>query len=395
LKKYKNGLKPSKNGKYSRFAPNFADLDGTEMKELTKETIQKEIGNIYGESIYNAWHPKTIPKALNQSTLSEKGASEKLIKQFSFELQSIKPEEMSLTFSTQTAVLKSNLPTINGKIDLRFLKGDLDDPEADSPTIKEIMKYSENCLLILLGTSGVGKTKTLFDIAKKQLTVLFDFSTDQYNQYFLKFCSQDTKRVEEKTTDTDKENRIFIKSRFFQMIISRLILLIILKNQHPKAIFIDVCTFLQSRGYQIAEGKIAKYLYEEGYCNSANFLLWINELKKTWNVKKVYFAFDEVNVLFKYKILSRNTRKYKSLFSAVSDLWFDSAFQNDPIVIAGTYLKMKTPFIVVESSTFKPSENKKKLLIPISNFRCLGSEDSNRLLNRLIDNNLVTQYRFV
>ena len=58
VEEVQNWFKTFKGGKYADFAKNFAGVDGDEIVKLSKETFQKELGNILGESLYNEWHPK-------------------------------------------------------------------------------------------------------------------------------------------------------------------------------------------------------------------------------------------------------------------------------------------------------------------------------------------------
>ena len=58
VEEVQNWLKTFMGEKYADLAKNFAQLDGDEMMKLPKETLQKDLGNVLGDAIYNEWHPE-------------------------------------------------------------------------------------------------------------------------------------------------------------------------------------------------------------------------------------------------------------------------------------------------------------------------------------------------
>ena len=45
-------------GIFKNYAAKFQNLNGYLMVKLSKETLQKELGNLLGDAIYNEWHQK-------------------------------------------------------------------------------------------------------------------------------------------------------------------------------------------------------------------------------------------------------------------------------------------------------------------------------------------------
>jgi hypothetical protein len=58
VEEVQNWFETFQGGIFKNYSAKFQNLNGYLMVKLSKETFQKELGNILGESLYNEWHPK-------------------------------------------------------------------------------------------------------------------------------------------------------------------------------------------------------------------------------------------------------------------------------------------------------------------------------------------------
>lgn len=93
----------------------------------------------------------------------------------------------SIHYQCRTKFLRNDLPSAVGlpqRLDLRLLPGDFGDPNVMSPVAKRVLDecVRQDCaetidIFLFLSGHGMGKTKTLFDIASQRFTILFDASS--------------------------------------------------------------------------------------------------------------------------------------------------------------------------------------------------------------------------
>jgi hypothetical protein len=90
----------------------------------------------------------------------------------------VPPIPQMCPFNNTNTPLNENLPTSlnpaeNNVLDLSLLSGDLDDPDAKSEIVQDILeRLSTMSIHYVVGVSGCGKTKALLDISHERF-VLF------------------------------------------------------------------------------------------------------------------------------------------------------------------------------------------------------------------------------
>jgi hypothetical protein len=95
-----------------------------------------------------------------------------------------------LQYKPKSRFLATNLPCQPGNsniLDLRLLSGHLGDEKANSPSLEKILKMYQDCggyidSILLIGGHGIGKTKTIFDVAQHYYTILLDASNNDLQQ---------------------------------------------------------------------------------------------------------------------------------------------------------------------------------------------------------------------
>lgn len=93
-------------------------------------------------------------------------------------------EEPKLYSISNNDLITRPLPgTSPTEINLTLLKGDLGNENAESQIVKDVLQGCNShwpALHYLIGTAGAGKTKALFDIGRKHVSVYFDFKKGQF-----------------------------------------------------------------------------------------------------------------------------------------------------------------------------------------------------------------------
>jgi len=282
--------------------------------------------------------------------------------------------------------LKKNLPghlRIKGKFDLRLLKGDLNNPEKDTPAVTQYKKFLKDysnfkTSYLFLGGHGVGKTKTLFDIACVHWIFYFDFSS-MYGNITTFFSNL---RYEQ-----DPPSIKFVEKCVFTLFLTRLIFLLLYMKKYP-TLSPEDWRNLQLDGLTSSpEIEILfSYLFTKENLD-VQIIELLNILKNLDANSEIIVALDEANVLietYRNKYSNSEGEKNRSLFRPVL---FSFGRFNIHIIIAGTYLSLNDENLIQSSAMKTSTSSESRKYDKFTNFRINTEGEVHELLVRCLSIN--------
>jgi hypothetical protein len=253
---------------------------------------------------------------------------------------------MSWLKSPNPWIKETSIPVFQEKIDFRLLEGDLEDQKRRSKPVQTILddvrkgkRSSRQNVYFLLGISGCGKTKAIFDVSKEEYVILLDFGE--------KTRAEDVSNLMKGITSLANANDTNIHDSsgdlVFRTFLSRYYLLNFLigtkQIQNPR----DWLLLQLNKEIQPILKTINQFLRQFEWEAMTEIFGRFQEWFRI-NKLSMIIAIDEANILletlpnrFVDSRGNQNTRPLSSLvISTVSKLIVNAA----PLIISGTHLRI-------------------------------------------------------
>jgi hypothetical protein len=142
-------------------------------------------------------------------------------------------------FNNTNTPLNEDLPTSlnpaeNNILDLSLLSGDLDDPDAKSEIVQDILKrLSTMSIHYVVGVSGCGKTKALLDISREYFVLLFTFDSLYASDVEQSFA-ECQRSFQGKSTEEYGVYSSICEAAIATMILQRVLALLLIRLTYPQ-----------------------------------------------------------------------------------------------------------------------------------------------------------------
>eukprot|EP01124_Arcella_intermedia_P010614 TRINITY_DN1712_c0_g1_i8.p1 TRINITY_DN1712_c0_g1~~TRINITY_DN1712_c0_g1_i8.p1 ORF type:complete len:701 (-),score=76.93 TRINITY_DN1712_c0_g1_i8:694-2796(-) len=319
------------------------------------------------------------------------------------------PPSLRMHNQERSPFISQHLPLAIGsetKLDLRLLSGHLDDPEANSPVVEEVIKHFEDAKdmnycdpVLFLSGSGVGKTKAIFDLMKKEYGVLFDFTPGNRGLDIHEML----KEVQDFVGFGVKNYESLCILEVILTLVARLVslLLMLLKKtiSSPSQWLFLQLNGLASRHYDDGLGHVRRYLKQMRLTYSDLILICTQTSSFLGN--RFFVMIDEANLLLDVLpncFLSSTDRREKKVLpnSVTGKRPFFSLLNSElmsipcvSVIVAGTRLDLKSADYWV-SMVSKTGPGAPPSLKVVTNFPLMDFNNGKRILQRLIsDTNVV------
>jgi DNA-directed RNA polymerase subunit F len=275
-----------------------------------------------------------------------------------------------------------SIPMFNDQIDFRFLPGDLGNEQGLSKPLDDILKdieknnkKSKQNYYFLLGVSGCGKTKTIFDVAKIYYTLIFDFTPE-----LMEDVTKTMELIENLVylnVDPEFDCRLVVR----RLYLSRLLILVyFLKKNIIKSPEQWLCWQYSAKISEFTNPlieQLSQYDLIEMDQIQDHIKKWIRlDLQK-----KIVIAMDEANILVELHQNKFHDSKGISFLRPLSTLMIRSFSRLQfPFIISGTHMKIMDKDSISSAVLKDYFDN----YIQINGFRCNNSDDALKLINRFM-----------
>jgi DNA-directed RNA polymerase subunit F len=271
----------------------------------------------------------------------------------------------------------------NDQIDFRFLSGDLDDEQGLSKPLDNILKDIEKNFMkpkqnyyFLLGVSGCGKTKTIFDVAKKYYTLIFDF-TPKLMSDVAKAMNLIEYFVYMKDVDPELDCKLVVGKLY----LSRLLILVYFLKENIITSPEEWLRWQYSANISDFTDPLIEILSQYNLIEIENILYRLKKWIRLDLQKKIVIAMDEANILVELHQNKFHDSKGNSFIRPLSTLIIRSfSFLEFPFIISGTHMKIMEKDSISSAVLKDYFEN----YIQINGFRCNNLNDAFKLVNRFL-----------
>jgi len=229
----------------------------------------------------------------------------------------------------------------------------------------------------LLGVSGCGKTKTIFDISKEKYTIILDFSEKNQMNEILNLLSNISIKVERQELGYEYSCREIVLKTFLSKYLFLIYLIGIKQIKSPKEWLYLQC--------DIELSEIFVKIYKQLNYDFSQMREIISDLNK-WLKDDIVIAIDETNVLLQlYQNQfsdSTGNRKQRPLSSLIISTLTREISHKFPVIISGTHLRILDKQ-TLQSSVLSKSEQLE--FIQVNGFRCNNSQEAYLFLKRFLN----------
>jgi hypothetical protein len=277
----------------------------------------------------------------------------------------------------------NSIPMFNDQIDFRFLSGDLDDEQGFSKPLDNILKdieknykKSNQNYYFLLGVSGCGKSKTIFDVAKNYYTLIFDF-TPQLMEDVTNSMQLIENFVFMNDVDPEFDCRLVVR----RLYLSRLLILVYFLKKNIITSPDEWLRWQYSANISYFTDPLIEILSQYDFIELDKITFQLKKWIRLDLQKKIVIAMDEANILVELHQNKFHDSKGNCFIRPLSTLIFRSFSYNDfPFIISGTHMKIMEKDSI-SSGVFKDYFEH---YIQIEGFRCNNPIDAFKLVNRFV-----------
>jgi hypothetical protein len=321
----------------------------------------------------------------------------------------------SANFNKQSRYLRADLPSAVGnvnKLDLRLLRGNLDDPEGELEAVKStrtaLDKQDDGAFAdvhVFLAGHAMGKTKGVFDLAVQRYTVLIDASGDRHGQQDIVDLHAGLSTIIGKKATYGSQDTFekAVSKQFMATFAARLIVLQLYLAMYGTQEFSPVnwrdvqLNGLSSTYYGETLSPVRNYFLQLDHDALLGVLRGVLEFHHKKIGRRIVGAFDEANIWIERFPLFRSPND--PLGPANRPVWYNigSTFANFAslaMLIAGTRIRLRDRRIL-DSSTGKVGEEAGRMLIIHAGdeFRGCDKLDVLRLCLRLFSSDFTLEMR--
>jgi hypothetical protein len=296
-------------------------------------------------------------------------------------------------YSTTNKWIKPNsIPCFEEEMDFRLVVGDLDNPKGTNQTAKEMIENIERKgisasqnILFLLGISGCGKTKSIFDVAAKHYTIILDFSDDTTRSLDIVDLME---KIDTLSSKKDQDMNTPCRDHIFRTFLSRYFLLAFLMDTKqikspPDWLLLQLNRKggEEDRGQIQSALKLIRHFLSKFDWDGMQAIFY--SLKKMMGVRTI-IAIDEANVLLAKHpdrfMDSDGVQNQRPLSSIVVSTLCKKIAYSLPLIISGTHMKIEDEKRFGSSAMKEEGSNFYKF----NDFRCNGDNEVKLYLRRFV-----------